>query len=396
MLQQNPVVSTAGNSPVVPVISLSLFAVASGYLMSLIPLALEPRGLSVGLASWLASIFYAGLLPGALFSARVVARFGHRFSLVLFLLTLAVTVGVMAMSSSEITWLSARFFAGNAVAGVFVVIESWLLMAGTEKSRAKRLGLYMASLYGGSALGQLGIGIFGTDAELPLLVIASLIIAAIIPPLVIKKGQPAPMAHTHIKLKEMKHLPSAAYIGCIVSGLVLGSIYGLLPVDLERDYSNAQVGTMMAVVILGGMSVQPFVSWLNSRMEKALLMALCCIAGLLAIAMIEVATTTAGVIIGLFVFGAAAFALYPVAITLACRKLDSSKIVAAAELMLLSYSVGSVFGPVLAGYSMSSTNGLMHYFALCFAATLIYMLISSKRYRRHNNKDADDAFSLDI
>ncbi|MEO1957552.1 MAG: hypothetical protein ABGX03_06495 [Methylophilaceae bacterium] len=38
--------------------------------------------------------------------------------------------------------LLARFVAGVAVAGVFVVVESWLLH-GNEADRAKRVGLYM-------------------------------------------------------------------------------------------------------------------------------------------------------------------------------------------------------------------------------------------------------------
>lgn len=395
-MQQNPVIQADRNSPLVPVLSLSLFAVASGFLMSLIPLALEARGMSVDLASWLASVFYAGLLGGALISARIVGKFGHRSALIAFLLIVVGTVGLMAFSASPAAWLFARFVAGVAVAGVFVVIESWLLMADTEKARAKRLGLYMASLYGGSALGQLGIGMFGTTGAMPLIVVASLFSAAILPPLVFKNGRPKAISHTSIKVSEMKTLPSAAYIGCIVSGLVLGAVYGLLPLELESHYSHEQVGALMAIVILGGMVVQPLVSWLNSRMEKALLMALCCFVGLLSIAMIEIATVAGGVMAGMFLLGASAFALYPVAITLACRNVDESKIVAAAELMLLSYSVGSVIGPVLAGKTMAMKGGLMFYFVVCFAATLLYMLVSTKRNRHTGTDGVDNAMSVDM
>ncbi|TKF34532.1 MFS transporter [Enterovibrio norvegicus] len=395
-MQQNPVIRAEGNSPLVPVISLSLFAIASGFLMSLIPLALVEKGMSLDLASWLASVFYAGLLGGALISAKIVGRLGHRNALVLFLLVIVATVSAMAVFSQPSLWLGARFVAGVAVAGVFVVIESWLLMADTEKARAKRLGLYMASLYGGSALGQLGIGLFGTSGVLPMMVVAVLMFAAILPPLVVRKGQPKAMAHSSIKLGEMKNLPSAAYIGCIVSGLVLGSIYGLLPLELESKYSQEQVGSLMAIVILGGMAVQPLVSWLNARVEKALLMAVFCFTGLLSIAMIEIATVTGGLMTGLFLLGASAFALYPVAITLACKKVSDSQIVAAAELMLLSYSVGSVIGPVVAGEVMGTKEGLMIYFAICFAATLIFMLISTKRNRRSGAGGVEDTATVDI
>lgn len=394
-MQQNPVIQADRNSPLVPVLSLSLFAIASGYLMSLIPLALESRGMAVSLASWLASVFYAGLLGGALISARIVGRFGHRKSLVAFLLVVVGTVAVMAVFGSAPAWLVGRFIAGVAVAGVFVVIESWLLMADTEKARAKRLGLYMASLYGGSALGQLGIGLFGTNDALPLMIVASIFFAAVLPPVVFKNGRPKAVGHSSIKVSEMKLLPSAAYIGCIVSGLVLGSIYGLLPLELESKYSHSQVGALMAIVILGGMIVQPLVSWLNSRVEKALLMAVFCFTGLLSIAMIEIATVAGGVMAGMFLLGASAFALY-CRHHLACRNVCESKIVAAAELMLLSYSVGSVVGPVLAGKAMQVKGGLMFYFVVCFAATLLYMLVSTKRNRHTGTDGVDNAVSIDM
>lgn len=125
--------------PWVPVISLSLFAVAAGYLMSLIPLALAPLKMPPHLAAWLASAFYGGLLLGATFSARIVGAMKHRAAFVLFLSVLLTTIAAMAAIPGQGVWLVSRFIAGVAVAGIFVVVESWLLMADDDKQRAKRL-----------------------------------------------------------------------------------------------------------------------------------------------------------------------------------------------------------------------------------------------------------------
>ncbi len=73
-------------SLMVPTIALALYAVASGYLMSLLPLMLEQYGLAFNLASWLASAFYAGLLLGAMFIEPLVSRFGHKSSFIVFLI----------------------------------------------------------------------------------------------------------------------------------------------------------------------------------------------------------------------------------------------------------------------------------------------------------------------
>ena len=55
------------NNPLAPVIGLSFFAIASGFLMSLIPLSLSAFGLDNELASWLASVFLSWLINWCFF-----------------------------------------------------------------------------------------------------------------------------------------------------------------------------------------------------------------------------------------------------------------------------------------------------------------------------------------
>ncbi|NWJ67628.1 MFS transporter, partial [Vibrio parahaemolyticus] len=159
---ENTVVSAASPRVTVPVVALSLYAVASGYLMSLIPLMLGEYNISADYASWLASVFYGGLLIGAMFIERIVRNVGHRKAFIGCLAAFSLTIVALPAFPNGLVWLVARFIAGVAVAGVFVIVESWL-MSGDEASRAKRLSLYMLSLYGGSALGQFGIGVLGVS-----------------------------------------------------------------------------------------------------------------------------------------------------------------------------------------------------------------------------------------
>ena len=114
----------APNNPLAPVIGLSFFAIASGFLMSLIPLSLFAFKLDENLAPWLASIFYLGLLIGATTIERIVVKVGHRFAFILFLSLLILSVLAQLALPNAISWLIARFIAGIAVAGVFVVVES--------------------------------------------------------------------------------------------------------------------------------------------------------------------------------------------------------------------------------------------------------------------------------
>ncbi|NLS13456.1 MFS transporter [Vibrio sp. SM6] len=366
----------------VPVIALTLYAVASGYLMSLIPLMLGEYGIESSMASWLASLFYAGLLFGAMFIERVVQKLGHRNAFVYCLAAFVATIAVMPMLPNAWVWLAARFIAGIAVAGVFVIVESWL-MAGDENGRAKRLGFYMVSLYGGSALGQLAIGVLGISGSLPFIAITSLIIMAMLVLMFGRSEQPNSHESTSLSLKQIAKLSHAAIIGCVVSGLTLGAIYGMMPVELaNRHIGHDSIGTLMALVILGGMVVQPMVTVLNKYVGRSLLMAFFCLLGIFSVGITLLSSEITVLAVALFLLGMATFALYPIAINLGCENLDERFIVSAAQVMLFSYSIGSVVGPVIADLFMPQRHGLLGYLFAIMLATCIYMLLAAAKTKR--------------
>ncbi|MFA0141895.1 MFS transporter [Vibrio kanaloae] len=361
----------------VPVIALSFYAIASGYLMSSLPLMLSEFGLDSSLSSWLASAFYAGLLAGTLLIERAIARVGHKDAFVMALSIFIATIIVLPMLAHQAIWLLARFVAGISVAGIFVIVESWL-MSGDESQRAKRLAIYMCSLYGGSAIGQLGIGYLGTTGGVPFIAIFTLLFGAIIV-LIYGQTTPPPIHDAQsLSFKQISKLNHSALIGCIVSGLTLGAIYGLMPVELaQRNISQSDIGSLMALVIMGGMAVQPMVTWLSRYVGQVLLMALFSLLGVASIAALTMNNELQMLGMSLFVLGMATFALYPIAINLGCRNLDPSYLVSVTQIMLLCYSIGSVAGPLVADSFMDSQAGLFTYLFASLLATTIYMLMAS-------------------
>lgn len=361
----------------VPVVALTLYAISSGYLMSIIPLMLTQYGISAATASWLASAFYAGLLIGAVFAEGVVSHLGHRKAFIVCLFTFIATVVCLPLLPSQVAWLIARFVAGLAVAGVFVTVESWL-MAGDEANRAKRLSFYMIALYGGSAFGQFGIAVFGVEGMVPFFVIASLLTMAIMVLVFVRSEQPATEADASLTLKQMTKLNHAAIIGCIISGLTLGAIYGLMPVELsQRNIANDNIAILMALVILGGMAVQPLVTIMSKKFKRIILMLMFSLLGVFSIGLTLLTDDVFVLAIALVGLGMATFALYPIAISLGCQQLDEKYMVSVAQVMLFAYGIGSVAGPALAGYFISQPHGLFAYLFIMLLATSIYMLIAS-------------------
>ncbi len=350
--------------------------------MSLIPLMLPHYQLESSLASWLASAFYAGLLLGAMVIEPIVNRLGHRWAFITFLAVLLLSILALPLIPHSTVWLTSRFIAGIAVAGVFVVVESWLLH-GNEAGRAKRLGIYMAALYGGSALGQLGISYIGTHGIEPFLFISLLLSLASFVLIFCKSEQPEVEQSTGLSFRQITKLNHAAIMGCVVSGLTLGAIYGLMPVELSnKQLNNSEMGSLLALVILGGMFVQPTVPWLSKYLGRTLLMALFCLAGSAAVMLPLLDSSMNILAVSLFILGMATFALYPIAINLGCDKLSANYIVSATQIMLFSYSIGSVIGPVIAAWFIQQGQGVLGYLFVVQMATCLYMLASSIKTKR--------------
>ncbi|NOI67899.1 MFS transporter [Vibrio sp. 99-8-1] len=367
----------------VPIAALSLYAIASAYLMTLLPLLLIEYGIDTSYASWLASVFFAGLFIGTSAIKPVVTYIGHRLAFIICLSLFITTIVLLPLVPVVWVWFISRFVAGIAVAGLFVVVESWLL-AGEEVSRAKRFGAYMCSITGGIALGQLGIAVIGVQGLIPFFIIGSLLSAAIIVMLFIPTRPPQRHHTATLSLKQVSKLNHAAIIGCVVAGLTQSSIYGLMPVELtHRNISQVHLSLLMALIIVGGMLVQAIIPTLIKRAGRTPLMGLFCLLGVFALGLVILNSHPNTLVISLLLIGMACFALYPIAINLGCDKLEKHFIVSASQVMLFCYSLGSVIGPVIAGWFMDSKQGLMTYLLAILMATAIYMFIISIRSNKH-------------
>ncbi|TBL67347.1 MFS transporter, partial [Klebsiella oxytoca] len=135
-------------------------------------------------------------------------------------------------------------------------------------------------------LGQLAIGAIGTQGAIPFIAVLALLLIAVLPPLFFKQGQPQCHEHKSLSLKQISRLNKASLVGCMVSGVVMGSIYGMMPLALNQGQFNTdQIGVLMAAIILGGLVVQLIISKLSVMMSKTLLLAMMCLVGVFAMGM---------------------------------------------------------------------------------------------------------------
>lgn len=364
---------------ITPLVSLVILTLGSALLTTFLSLRLHALGVNTLFVGALSTAYYAGMVLGAFKLERVILRVGHIRSYSAFASILSAAALLHGFYVNTFFWLFLRFIEGVATAGLYVVIESWILSGSDNQNRGTALAYYMVALYIAQALGQCLLNIGHQESLILYAVSAIFASLSVIPLCLAKVDAPSFSEPEVLSIKQMFRISPSGVTTCVISGLVLASIYGLYPVYLQaHHFPLHEISIIMAVTIFGGMVFQYPLGKLSDLISRRYV-----ISGLaLATAMVSAAllffgeSSAARTNILSFLLGGAAFCLYPIGISHACDRVTNHQMVSATQTLLLSYGIGATLGPLLAPLcnTISRGNGLLTFFILASTSLTIYML----------------------
>ena len=361
---------------------LMLLTLAIAVLNTLVPLWLAHENLPTWQVGMVSSSFFTGNLLGTLMTGSLIKRCGFNRSYYLASLIFAAGCAGLGLMMGFWSWMAWRFIAGVGCAMIWVVVESALMCSGTSRNRGRLLAAYMMVYYVGTVLGQLMVSKFPTDLMSVLPWVTGLVLAAILPLLFTRivnqssEHQEATHVWPMLRLRQAR----LGVNGCIISGIVLGSLYGLMPLYLNHQgVSDAGIGFWMAVMVSAGIVGQWPIGRLADRFGRLLVLRVqvfVVILGCLAM------LSNAAMAPALFILGAAGFTLYPVAMAWACEKVEHHQLVAMNQALLLSYTIGSLLGPTFTSMLMQNySDNLL--FIMIASVSFIYMLMLLRKVGEH-------------
>jgi MFS family permease len=350
-----------------PLLSLLFLMMGSGLFNTFVSIRLEMEGYSPEIIGIVTSALYLGVLLGSLRIDRWVSVVGHIRAFIVLAGVLTFLVLLQSLWVNPWYWACLRLLGGVCTAGVFIVIESWLLMQSTPNMRGGILSVYLAVLYGALSSGQLLINASDPHGALPFCITALFVAISVLPVCVRTTVEPKIEQSTRLSLVQMYRISPLGFVGGIISGMVLAVIYGLIPVYAnEIGMTVSEIGTFMAVLILGGFSLQwPVGRWADKGNRRKVLKVISFATALLALSMGFVEQRWLLYVLA-FAFGGFSFTIYPVAMAHACERVKESEIVAATGGFVLSYGMGAVAGPLLAPMAMDlmGSAGVFYFIAL--------------------------------
>lgn len=375
-----------------PLMAILLLMLGNGFFLSFTSLRLDALGFDEWIVGLVHSAYYLGMLIGAARAEGVINRVGHIRGYAAYAAIGTICLMLQGLTPHPAAWVLIRMMMGFCLAVYYIVVESWFLSQATPTTRGVILSLYMITLYLSQAVSQFIINLIDIDSAQPFLV-AGLLGAASAVPLTLTRS-PSPHLHepSGHSLKSLFEQSRFGFSGCLISGIILSSIYSFAPLFAKTN--DLSVSSVMSICIFGGVLLQWPVGKLSDIFDRRRTLFIVTLATALeSILIIFIEPQEGWVYFHLFIIGGLVFTLYPLSITEVCDRLQPNDITKATGMLLLTYGIGAVAGPLIAPacINLIPTYGLF-LFTLVNSAVLGCLGIRSFIYSKPVPEDLQGEF----
>jgi MFS family permease len=370
----------------------------TGYGLQL--MLLPVRGSMVGFTSvdlgLLGAAYYCGFVIGCLIAPILLSRVGHTRT---FAALVAITAGAVVCYPILVQpqfWALLRFITGICLAGLYLIIESWINDKASTATRGTMISIYVAINYIATAAGQLLITLHDASSFV-LFSIAALIIGLAIVPLTLSRSpEPNPPEMVRVRPLKLIKLSPVGSISIFLVSLSTGALWSLGPVlALAKTGDLSAAAQFMSIVVIGGAIAQWPIGKLSDRVDRRfVLMGITLAATLASVVLALVPNTTGSGLLIALLFGATILPSYAIAAAHVYDVADKGEYVQVAASLLLVFGIGSTLGPLFASVGMEwfGPNALVWFMGLAqiSASALVFVRMRLNMLQKVREKQSFD------
>lgn len=341
----------------------------------LLPVRGTAEGYSTTALGLLGTSWASGFVLGCFLAPAVVKRVGHIRAFSSFVSLLAIVALITGMFVDQTLWIVLRAATGFAVAGVQMIIESWLNERADNQSRGTIFSLYFGINLGGVVSGQMLVST--SDVMTPFLFMAAGILycVAMLPTTLSKAASPKPLQTVKLDVRALYRNSPIAVVGILLIGIANGAFGTLAAVFAGNiGLSHGNIALMVSVAIFCGAMLQIPAGRISDMTDRRYVLAfIAIIAALAALSLISFKPSNLIVLVTLVaIYGGMANTLYPIAVAHANDFADPENYVKVSGGLLLVFGIGTIIGPTIGGPIMSALGP----YALFFITMTAHLLVA--------------------
>ncbi|MCC5809016.1 MAG: MFS transporter, partial [Ectothiorhodospiraceae bacterium] len=208
--------------------SIAILLLGVGLMGSLLSIRLNFEAIDPQVKGLILSAYYIGLVAGSQSADRVIRQAGHIRAFAIFAAVCTAVILLKGLYVLPAAWFVLRLIIGFSIAGVYMVVESWLNERADRTSRGRVFSLYQITAYVALGIGQFLLHL-GDPASAELFMIVGLLFALCLVPVALSRASnpPEPAPHVPMALRQtLTGSPVAAWT-CLASGLSSGAVFTL-------------------------------------------------------------------------------------------------------------------------------------------------------------------------
>ncbi|MGI9644435.1 MAG: MFS transporter, partial [Ilumatobacteraceae bacterium] len=348
-------------------LGLGLLMIGNGLNGSVIGIRSGAEGFSLTVTGVIMAGYFVGFLLGPAAVVRLIPSVGHIRVFAGLASTASSAVLVHSVFVDPAVWTLMRFVFGFCMAGLYVVIESWLNEMATPHNRGRTLAVYMLVSMGGLAIGQLLIGVADPNG-FELFVLASVLVSMSLVPMTLAATtkQPQVRLPERTTVRELLGYVPTGVISTFMNGVSAGVLIGLSAVYATAvGLSLDLTALFLAAPMVGAIIFQWPIGWISDRVSRrGVIFVVAAAAGALATALAVVPSDHPGVLVLMMLLGGATFSLYSLVVAYTLDWTPVNKTVAASGAVVRVNGTGAIVGPLLAAGLMAAFDPSMFFWTL--------------------------------
>jgi MFS family permease len=358
---------------------------ALGILAPTISLQLVHRSVPAQFIGMIGSAYFGGFLLGTLTCHRVIDRVGHIRTFAVFAAIAANGTLLFLLFDQVYVWIGLRILTGYAIAGQYVVVESWLNDKASNDNRGSVFSIYMAVSWAASGISPLALNIADPTGHILLTLAAIALVASLIPLGLTRIGNPEIGEREHFGLLRLYRISPLGVVACFGSGIAGPAFYALLPAYMvAAGYNTRQLSIVYSFSTLAGLLAQFPIGFLADRLgRRPLMLTTSAGAAAAAFALYMYGDRSFLLLAALiFVFEGLMAPLYGLGVGQAGDYIPRKDFVAASSGLLFAWGVGSAIGPSVAGGMIGLAGPRSLYLFMGGAMALLALFVVWRMLRR--------------
>ena len=300
--------------------------------------------------------YYVGYLTGSITIPIFLKRVGHIrvFAALASLASIAILLHSVFLQPQM--WFFIRILTGISLAGIYVIMESWLNDKSTNETRGQILSIYMIITFAFLGLGQLLLNL-SDPIQVDLFILVSILLSfALLPILLSNTDAPNTSDPKSLSLKELFIISPLGFVGAFFTGLAHSAILGYGAVyATAKGLGLFEISIFMLIVSSFGAIFQWPVGYISDKIDRRIiLVGVTFIAS--GLSLLIVASSYISLIVFfllLAIYAGMSLPMYSLTIAHTNDFLQQNEIVGATATIAILVGFGAICGPIIASFFMS-------------------------------------------